>query len=218
MNIYSGHEKPNQQGHNVVVNNNIGPVVCSSKQRISYTILMILCWLTIIGGIIFLVWSVKKKNSFNKQQIEVNNSASNIDVQLQKRSETLLKLIDIVKSHSKFEKETLTMITKMRSGMNDLDISEKNRLVSEVSRNLNVNVENYPELKTSESVSKLMTESAYIEKEIAANRRVYNSNVTRFNQEIFVFPSNVIAEKSKLSAIPLFAASEESKKDIKLTF
>ncbi|MGL4948313.1 MAG: LemA family protein, partial [Mycoplasma sp.] len=171
-----------------------------------------------IPRLIILILEVKKKNYFNRQQIEINNSASNIDVQLQKRSDTLIKLLDAVKGHTKFEKETLTKITQMRSGMSDLDVNEKNKLISDISRNININVENYPELKASQSIQKLMTESAYIEKEIAANRRLYNSNVTRFNQDIFVYPWSVTAEKLHLSAIPLFSASEEAKKDIKLEF
>ncbi|MGL4950524.1 MAG: LemA family protein [Mycoplasma sp.] len=219
MNLYSGHEQTNPKGHDTVVNNNIGPVVCTSKQRNSFLVWQILGWvLGLIGGIILLIWSVKKKNYFNKQQIEINNSASNIDVQLQKRSETLIKLLDSVKGHTKFEKETLTKITQMRSGMSNMDANEKSKIISDVSRSININVENYPELKASQSIQKLMTESAYIEKEIAANRRLYNSNVTRFNQDIFVFPSCIIAEKSKLSAVPLFAANEEAKKDVKLDF
>lgn len=215
--LYSGHEQIDSKGHETSVNNNIGPVKCTSKQKNGYKLFHLL-WLTIIGGIIFFIVAVTKTNYFRRQQIEINNSASNIEVQLQKRSDTLIKLLDATKGYMDFEKETLSKVTAMRAGMPNSDVNEKNNIISEVARGININVERYPDLKSNESINRLMTESAYIEKEIAANRRLYNQNVTTFNQEIFTFPWCVLAEKHDLSAIPLFSATEESKKDIKLSF
>lgn len=218
MNLYSGTAPANPTGHQTVVNNNIGPAKASSGQKTGWIILQVLAWLTIIGGIILLVLSIKKNNSFQRQQLEINNSASNIDVQLQKRSETLIKLVDSVKGHVNFEKETLTKITALRGGVNNGSVTENNQQVADIARSINISVEQYPNLQASESIQKLMQESAYIEKEIAAQRRLYNQNVTSFNQEIWVFPWIVIANNKNLSTIELFAASEESKKDVKIDF
>lgn len=216
-NIYSGYEQTDSKGHETLVNNNIGKVICSKKQKLGYKLFYLL-WLTIIGGIIFLVVSINKTNQFKRQQIEINNSASNIEVQLQKRSDTLIKLLDATKGYMEFEKDTLKKITAIRTGLPNTNVNEKNNIISEVARGININVERYPDLKSDEAINKLMTESAYIEKEIAANRRLYNQNVTTFNQEIFTFPWCVLAERNNLSTIPLFSASEDSKKDTKLSF
>lgn len=216
MNLYTG-KQTQSEANNPTVNNKIGKVKCTSGQRHGYMCFYLL-WLTIIGGIIFLILSIGKKNHFLKLQLEVNNLASNIDVQLEKRSATLIKLLDAVKGHVKFEKETMTKITALRSQTNELSAVEKNNLITDVARTINVNVENYPNLKANESIQRLMSESSFIEKEIAANRRLYNEYATQFNVEIFLFPWCVLAEKMQLETISLFAASEAAKQDIKIEF
>ncbi|TNK87606.1 LemA family protein, partial [Mycoplasmopsis pullorum] len=54
--------------------------------------------------------------------------------------------------------------------------------------------------------------------EIAASRRLYNSQVTEFNQKLFAFPTNVPASKMRLSTIPLYQASELQRKDVEIKF
>lgn len=218
MNLYTGNEPRTPEGHATVVNNKIGNVRCTTGQRFGYKMFYLL-WLTIIGGIVFFVSAVQKKNYFKKTQIEINNLASNIDIQLEKRSATLIKLLDATKGHVNFERETMTQIAGLRSGATrDMSTAEKNDFVNSLARNINISVEKYPDLKAAESIQRLMSESAYIEKEIAANRRLYNQHVTTFNTEIFMFPWCVLAEDMNLSAITLFIASDEAKKDVRLIF
>jgi LemA protein len=79
-------------------------------------------------------------------------------------------------------------------------------------------LENYPNLQSTAAINKLMETADYIEREIAASRRLYNSNVTLFNKAIFVFPKSIMASALKYSMMPLIEASEEQKKDVNLSF
>jgi LemA protein len=45
-------------------------------------------------------------------------------------------------------------------------------------------VENYPNLKTTDTIRDLMQSADYIEREIAAARRLYNAVALEFNQRI----------------------------------
>ncbi|SYV94585.1 LemA family [Mycoplasmoides gallisepticum] len=154
------------------------------------------------------------------KQTEINQAASGIDVNLVKRKDTLLKLLEQTKAYMKFEKGTLENITKLRSlsnGTTDVNkMNDAENIINSVSRDINLQFENYPNLKASSIVAELMSSSQYIEAEISASRRLYNTKVTDFNQEIVSFPISVKAKKMNCHSLPLFVASVEAKQDVKM--
>ena len=79
--------------------------------------------------------------------------------------------------------------------------------------------ENYPQLGADESIRRLMTESTMIEKEIASARRLYNSNVSIFNQKRVTFPSSIVANSIGFKEnLKFFEVEEAKKEDVKLNF
>lgn len=193
----------------------------TSGQKSLYTFLLIISWFPlIIPGIIWWVNRIKKKNQWVEKQMEINNAAATIDVNLTKRADTLVKLLEQTKGYLKHEKETLVNITKYRSGSNGAtpaEIQQKDQMLSSLARSINVQLESYPDLKGSAVIGELMSSSQYIESEIAASRRLYNQIVQRFNADINTFPNVCIAAKEQLKTFPLFSASEEQKKDVDMS-
>lgn len=169
--------------------------------------------------IIPIFWWIFKRNALLNKQVKVNQVASTIDVQLQQRADTLIKLYDATKGYVKYEKSVLTEITKLRAGsINASNITEKNSAINDSFGTFYALAENYPKLQASENFKTLMETSYYLEQEISAARRLYNSEVTSFNQQLVVWPSSVIAAGMNLKSLPLFLASEKGKKDIELKF
>jgi LemA protein len=116
-------------------------------------------------------------------QMQANNAASSIDIQLTKRSETLVKLVDATKSSMKFEKSLLTDVTSMRGVR--VDASNRNQVTQKMDSafaRLLATAENYPQIKSTDTVRQLMSSAEYIEREIASSREVYNSICTEFNK------------------------------------
>ncbi len=200
------------------VTNNIGPVTATGGQKAGYTAMMVFGGILTIG-IFPAVYIVGRKNWINEQQLKINEASATIDVQLQERFDLLNKLVDSVKKQVKFDKETLESIAAYRSGKNPAaDVTEKAAQIDSIGRNINIAMEAYPELGADKSIAKLMNECSIIERELAAARRNYNAQVTRFNQRIFTFPTNVIAAKQGCVALNLFAASNEARQDVKIDF
>ncbi|MDR1991346.1 MAG: LemA family protein [Mycoplasmataceae bacterium] len=215
-------EKNDQQseGFNPNVINAQRDVSITSGAKIAFWIMFIFLWFTIIGGIVITVWKVGKGNYFKTQQEKINEAASGIDVQLKKRRDTLVKLVDATQTSVKFEKSLLTDITRLRNvnvSPNDTDGLAKTDLASAsaLSR-LMATFENYPNLKTTDTIRDLMSSADYIEREIAASRRLYNATALQFNQTIQAWPANVVAASMKLHSFALFAASEQDKQDVSL--
>jgi LemA protein len=109
-------------------------------------------------------------------------------VQLKKRRDTLIKLVDATQTSIKFEKSLLTDITKLRNvnvAPNDPDgLVKQDKASSSALSRLLATFENYPNLKTTDTIRDLMSSADYIEREIAASRRLYNATALQFNQEI----------------------------------
>lgn len=117
----------------------------------------------------------RTKNYFKRLQIKINESAFNIDIQLQKRFDTLSKLATTTKNHVNFNKELFANIAAYHSGMN---LNQKAECINKINSLLTMSIENYPNLDAKESIKTLNNESIMIEKEIAASRRLYNALVT----------------------------------------
>ena len=155
-------------------------------------------------------------NNLNKMSVKVEESLSGIDVALTKRYDVLNKMMDVVKSYTKYEKETLFKTIKLRNNMTMEEKNDANSAMNENLRKINVIAENYPELKSSENYKTLQLSIADVEEHLGAARRVYNSNVSYYNQLLVTFPSSMLAKQKGMQPKEFFKAEEEKKKDVKI--
>ena len=205
--------------NNTGFNPNVQNQIIAPKKNAGITILNIFLSIITIGIYAFAVL-LRKRNWFNKQQQEINKRTSDISVQLTQRRDTLIKLLDLTKSHMKYEKNLLRNVTELRSittnNIKPEDLSKINNKINEGFAKVNVAFEAYPNLRASDSVMQLMSTADLNEREIAASRRLYNQSVMEFNQKLFMFPDQNVAAGMKLHTLPLFEASAEQKKDVNL--
>lgn len=193
-------------------NPNVDNSEVNAKANTAGKVLTYLSFILIIPIFIY----IGTRNRLVRLQMKINEASSGIDVQLKKRRDTLVKLVDASKSSMKFEKDVLTDITKLRTS-NGTGAQEDAKL-NKLSARVFATFEAYPNLKTPENIGQLMSVAEDIEREISASRRLYNSYVNEFNTRLFTWPGSVIASAMHLVKLPLFAASEEDKKDVSLAF
>jgi LemA protein len=115
-----------------------------------------------------------------------------------------LKILDglqpLVEQYSSFEKGTLEQVTRLRQNImnlniQDADIAQLQRIESlnkELMHSLNLVIENYPELKANEIYLKMMHEIDEQNENVGAAITIYNRNVELFNNQIQIFPHNLI--------------------------
>lgn len=199
-------------------NPNVQNQALQPKHNVGFIILDI-----ILGIITITIWwwvLIAKRNWFNEKQQDINKRASDISVQLVQRRDTLIKLLDLTKSHMKYEQQTLKDITQLRSlsstNIKPKDLSKVNNQIAKGFAKVNLAFEAYPNLHASDSVMQLMTTADLNEREIAAGRRIYNQSVMEFNQRLFVFPDQDVAASMKLYSLPLFEANQEQKQNVNL--
>ena len=177
----------------------------------------------LIAVIAIVAWYIVTMNWFRQTKVKVEEANSGIDVALTKRYDLLTKALASVKGYAKHEAETLSKVIGMRTGnINELSLDEKSKLnaeLSEVQRGIDVVVEQYPQLKADTQFTLLQNQTADCEEQLQAARRVYNSNVSIFNQKRVTFPDSIVAKRIGFTQdLEFFKADEEKRQDVKFEF
>jgi LemA protein len=128
---------------------------------------------------------------------QVKNAWRQIDVQLKRRHDLIPNLVEVVKDYMSYEQETLEKVIQARSravsaGSPEEAIAAEGILSGALGK-LFALMENYPDLKANENVSRLMEELSATENRISFSRQFYNDSVMALNNGVEVFPSNIVA-------------------------
>lgn len=154
-------------------------------------------------------------NSIVTAEEKVSTSYADIDAQLQRRTDLIPNLINSVKGYMKHEQGIIDSITESRERILNAgslaERAEANDQLSEALDQLNVVVENYPDLKASENFIQLQDELAGTENRIATSRKDYNDAVNKYNTKIKRFPGVFVARFFGFEKAEYFEAKEGSK-------
>jgi LemA protein len=161
-------------------------------------------------------------NTLTGEQQKVNNALSNVDVQLQRRSDLIPNLVNTVKGYTKHEEAVFSEIAEARSRLlNAKTVDEKseanNQLTGALGRLL-VLTENYPNLKADQQFNRLSDELAGTENRIGTARRDYNKAVLDYNTLRQRFPTVVMANVLGFQPAQEFKADESARQAPKVDF
>lgn len=140
-------------------------------------------------------------NGLVRGRNEVKNAWAQIDVQLKRRHDLIPNLVETVKGYRDFERSTLEAVTKARnvavqaasSGASVGDRAQAETALGGALSRLLVTVEAYPQLKANQNFLALQEELTSTENKISFSRQFYNDSVLKYNNQIQMFPSNVVA-------------------------
>jgi len=187
--------------------------------------MMTLCVPTIIGLVILLALLALLYNLYVQliqKRNKVKEAMGGIDVQLEKRYDLIPNILTIAQRFMEHEKGLMEEITKLRSQASGLrstqdTIAKKidldNAIASRMGQ-LMVNVENYPQLKSDQTMVQAMATYSEVEEHIAAARRFYNSAVNELNNAVEIFPSSMIAGMLNITSYPFFEAKEAAREAV----
>ena len=128
------------------------------------------------------------------------------------------KMLEVVKGYQQHEKEILTEVIKLRSGMTMQERNTANQQMDTAFGRINLLAENYPELKSSNNFIQLQNAILDTEEHLQAARRLYNANVTAFNEKIVTFPNSIVAGSMGAVAKEFFEAEAVKRQDVKMQF
>lgn len=163
--------------------------------------------------------------SYNKMvtlEQAVNQSQSDIDTQLQRRSDLIPNLVATVKGYASQEKDIFTAVADARAKLAGAQtIPEQanadSQLSGQLSRLLAV-VENYPNLKSDQNFRDLSVSLEGTENRINIARQDYNNSVGEYNSTIRKFPNSIIAGLFRFDQKPYYKAAEGAQEVPKVDF
>src|SRR5208282_1751873 len=159
------------------------------------------------------VYVISAYNSLVSAKNQVDNAWRQIDVQLKRRHDLIPNLVEAVKGYMNFERDTLTQVVEARSkAVSAPDqatrMAAENQITAGMGKLLAV-MENYPQLKSDQSVMQLQEELTTTENQIAFSRQAYNDAVLSLNTKIEKFPGNIIASNFGFKGAEYFKAAPE---------
>jgi len=178
----------------------------------------------LVGLILLYVWSTY--NSLVTAKVRVDQSFKDIDIQLKKRYDLLPDLVETAKKATNLDEKIFIEVARVRSqameaqsaGASLAQRAEAENKLTGMMRDIKVTVEAYPDIKSHGELIDLMSRVSDIEEKIAYARQFYNSNVGDYNAKVKLFPAVVVAGNLGFKEVEYFAAPEEEKKDVKVSF
>ncbi len=153
------------------------------------------------------------------QQVEA--AWANVETQYQRRLDLIPNVAEATRGFLQQERTVFTAIAEARTRYagappgSPQRVAAANQLESALARLL-VIVENYPVLRSSEVVQRLMAELSATENEIAVARQAYNQQVRQYNTTLKTFPTVLLARPLGFSERPYFISQAEARQAPKI--
>jgi LemA protein len=155
-------------------------------------------------------------NTFVGQEEAIRTQWAQVENQLQRRNDLIPNLVETVKGVAQQEQDVFGRIAdsraKLAGAQTPADTMQAANEQSAALSRLLVVMENYPQLRSSESFNRLMDELAGTENRIAVERMRYNERVQEYNTLRRRFPSNITAGIFGFDDHPVFNAPPEAER------
>jgi LemA protein len=143
------------------------------------------------------LWGLLTYNALVRARNRVDEAWSGIDVQLNRRRDLVPNLERTVAAFAAHERETLAELTEARAdavGATGRVWRERcERRLTGALVAVQVAAEGYPQLRASTGFRELQQQLGEVEDDIVGARRIFNSNVQRFNDLVQTFPASLVA-------------------------
>ncbi|WP_282610619.1 LemA family protein [Pelagibius sp. Alg239-R121] len=177
------------------------------------TILMIVIAVPVVLGYFWYAKLISRRNT-------AREALSSVDVQLKKRHDLLPNILKLAGRFMEHEKDLLEGMTALRarvdSGYDPNDpeavqahLTAGQELQTGMARFFAV-AENYPELRSADTIAKAQDTFTEAEAHISAARRFYNSAVSDLNNAVEIFPGTLIAGWARVKSMPFWEMEDTS--------
>jgi len=157
-----------------------------------------LLWILIGVGVLLAIIFFIYFNRFAVLGNRIDNSLSQINVQLKRRADLIPNLIETVKGFAKHEKAAIKAVTDARKAlMGAKGIEKKVKADGELEKALKTIfaiAEGYPDLKANTNFLELQRELSSTEDKVAYSRQYYNDSILTYNNLCKTFPGAFFAK------------------------
>jgi LemA protein len=154
-------------------------------------------WIVLGVIAVLIVWVIVIYNGLVAMRQRVNQSFSDVDVQLRQRHDLIPNLVETVKGYATHERRTLEDVIKARNAamaaQGPAQQGAAEGMLTGALGKIIALAEAYPDLKANANFQQLQSELSDLENKIAAARRFFNNSVSEYNTGIQQFPAALLA-------------------------
>ena len=181
-------------------------------------ILWLIIGIAVVVALVFFVY-------FNRFAIlgnRIDNSLSQIDVQLKRRADLIPNLIETVKGFAKHETAAIKAVTDARKALVSASGTEKkvqaDKKLESALKTIFAIAEGYPDLKANTNFLELQRELAATEDKVAYARQYYNDSILSYNDLCRTFPGAFFAKIYGKQAREYLKITDAERKNVKVEF
>ena len=179
-------------------------------------------WIIIVLIALIIIIFAGYYNRFIILGNRIDNSLSQINVQLKRRADLIPNLITTVKGFAKHEKEAIKAVTDARKalvGAKGIEnkVKADNQLESAL-KTIFAIAEGYPDLKANQNFLELQRELTTTEDKVAYARQFYNDSILSYNNMCQRFPAVIFASLYGKKPRQYLQITEVEKKVVKVEF
>ena len=147
---------------------------------------------------LLVLWGISVQNKLVQADELCNNALKQINVQQVSRYDALQAIVKLTREYASYEADTLEKVISQRKitasakpTVEEINANEK--ALQEVSAKLIAVAEQYPDLKANQNYQQAMADIKSYEENVRLARMTFNDTVTRFNNQVRMFPGSVVA-------------------------
>ena len=166
---------------------------------------------------LLVLWGISVQNKLVQADEMCNNALKQINVQQVSRYDAIQALVKLTREYASYEAETLEKVIaqrKITASANPTvdEINANEKVLQEASAKLIAIAEQYPDLKANQNYQQVMQDIKQYEENVRLARMTFNDTVTKFNNQVRMFPGSVVAGILGFAKRD-YLAEDESKKD-----
>ena len=179
-------------------------------------LIVLLIVLLVLSGFLY-TWYIRIIGRRN----QALQALSGIDVQLKQRWDLVPNILKLAARFMEHEKSLMSDITALRENAapsynpKDAEAVKHHLAASEAlgqrMGQLMIKAENYPDMKSDQTMVQAMQTYNEVDAQIAAARRFYNASVTDLNNSVQIFPGNVLAKMAGIGEMPFYETDQVSR-------
>lgn len=154
-------------------------------------------WIIIAVAAVIVLWGFTSYNSFVSLNEQINGQWAQVETQYQRRLDLIPNLVASVQGVMKQEQKVFGDLAEARTRYSgSTSVNDKAAAATQVEGALSrllVVMENYPQLKSSETVQTLMSQLEGTENRVSVERQRFNDSVRVYDTKVKTVPSAIIA-------------------------
>ena len=168
---------------------------------------------------VFLVaYAIIQYNRLVRLNVQVDESFSQIEVQLKRRADLIPNLVETVKGYAAHEKAALEKVVQARAASTSAStlpaIAAADGALTNALRGLLAVAEAYPDLKASSNFLQLQEELATTENKVSFSRQFYNETVRSLNTAVKTIPTSFFVGLAKVGEREFYEVDDPSARNV----